>query len=274
MDFSPIISNVISTLSYFIPLIIIIGIAKSSWFKGVAGEFIVNTAIKLFLDKRKYKLIKNVTLPTDDGTTQIDHIILSEYGIFVVETKNMKGWIFGSEHQKQWTQKIFKHTSKFQNPLHQNYKHTKVLAACLGIDESKLFSVIVFVGDSEFKTEMPSNVTYAGGFIRFIKSKSTPILSASEIIEAESKISTGRFEPTFKNHRAHVNHVQESSAIKNRKQNAKTCHKCGNAMVLRTAKKGQHAGTKFWGCSQFPKCKAASRHITNQSSRPPSAAAD
>jgi len=68
--------------------------------KGVLGEFKVNLATKLFLDKRIYTLLKNVTLPTADGTTQIDHVIVSRYGVFVIETKNMKGWIFGSAQQK------------------------------------------------------------------------------------------------------------------------------------------------------------------------------
>ncbi len=165
IDYTSIIWNAISSFWYFIPLLILVGSFKSPWFKGYIGEVIVNFAIKVRLDKDEYHLIKNVTLPTEDGTTQIDHILVSSKGVFVVETKNMKGWIFGSEKQRQWTQKIYKHTSKFQNPLHQNYKHTKTLASCLDIPESKIFSVIVFVGDSEFKTEMPTNVTYAGGLI-------------------------------------------------------------------------------------------------------------
>lgn len=51
----------------------------------------------------------------------------SRFGIFAIETKNMQGWIFGSKRQAEWTQKIYKRTFKFQNPLRQNYKHTKAL---------------------------------------------------------------------------------------------------------------------------------------------------
>ncbi|SGZ78574.1 hypothetical protein BTHERMOSOX_158 [Bathymodiolus thermophilus thioautotrophic gill symbiont] len=130
MGLAPIL-NQVGMLWYFIPAFVIITLLKSAWFKGVFGEFIVNLSAKLLLDKRKYHLIKNITLPTEDGSTQIDHIIVSEYGIFVVETKNMKGWIFGGLNQKIWTQKIYKYSGKFQNPLHQNYKHTKVLEALL-----------------------------------------------------------------------------------------------------------------------------------------------
>jgi hypothetical protein len=73
---------------------------KSPWFKGVAENFMVHISAKIHLNKDKYHVLRNVTLPTADGTTQIDHIIVSEYGVFVIETKNMKGWIFGGARQK------------------------------------------------------------------------------------------------------------------------------------------------------------------------------
>lgn len=253
IDYTSTIWNAISSFWYFIPLLILAGIFKSHWFKGYIGEVIVNFAIKVRLDKDEYHLIKNVTFPTEDGTTQIDHVLVSSKGVFVVETKNMKGWIFGSEKQRQWTQKIYKHTSKFQNPLHQNYKHTKTLASCLDIPESKIFSVIVFVGDSEFKTEMPTNVTYAGGLIHYINSKQEKILSLIEIESVIHTIESGRLKPSIKTHRDHAQHVKE---IKAKKATEKTCPKCGSTMVQRVSKKGSNAGNKFWGCSQFPKCRA------------------
>ena len=137
----------ISSFWWLIPLFITVAILKTPFIKGVIGEFQVNLAAKLFLDKHIYTLFKNVTLPTEDGTTQIDHVIVSRYGVFVIETKNMKGWIFGSPQQKTWTQKIYRHTTKFQNPLHQNYKHTQTLQTALELDPDKMFSVVVFIGD-------------------------------------------------------------------------------------------------------------------------------
>lgn len=260
MDFSPLVNSVMSVYVYIVPLIIIIAVMKTAWFKGVLGELVVNIFITLSLDKNKYHLMKNVTLPTDDGSTQIDHVIISEFGIFVIETKNMKGWIFGSEHQKQWTQKIFKHTSKFQNPLHQNYKHVKVLSSCLEVNENTLFSVIAFVGDSTFKTAMPDNVTNTGGLVRYIKSKKEPILSQFEIKNIVLSIEAGRLAPSIKVRRAHVKHVKE--IVKN-KVSEKSCPKCGNDMVLRTAKKGMSSGDKFWGCTQFPQCKSVVNYSEN-----------
>jgi len=87
-------------------------------YKGEEGELIVNLEAESLLDKDKYHLLKNVTLRTGDGTTQIDHIIISIYGVFVVETKNMTGWIFGNPKQKTWTQIIYEDRYRFQNPLH------------------------------------------------------------------------------------------------------------------------------------------------------------
>lgn len=237
---------------FLIPVVIIF--FKTPFFKGFIGEVIINFVSTIFLDKSKYHLIRNVTLPTENGTTQIDHIIVSKYGIFVVETKNMKGWIFGGEHQKMWTQTIFKHKTKFQNPLHQNYKHVKTLQDTLNIEPEKIISVIVFVGDATFKTSMPANVNYPRGYINFIKSMNKILLSDAEIKEAIRIIESGRFERSFKTHREHVKHVKN---IVKEKQNTKICPKCGCSMVLRTVKKGTNAGNQFWGCSQFPKCRGA-----------------
>jgi hypothetical protein len=82
--------------------------------KGKFAEVVANTVLGLFLDKEIYTLYKNVTLELEDDTTQIDHIIISKFGIFVIETKNYGGWIYGSEHQKQWIQKLYKKVSNFK----------------------------------------------------------------------------------------------------------------------------------------------------------------
>lgn len=251
MDFEPILKQ-LSFFIYLIPLFILITLAKSSWFKGILGEFIVNLSARLFLDKEKYHLIKNVTLPTKDGSTQIDHIIVSKYGVFVIETKNMKGWIFGSPNQKMWTQKIYKHSSKFQNPLDQNYKHVKTLESLLSLEKEQVFSVVVFVGSSKFKTDMPKNILYGSRYIRFIKSKKQLILSGREVQNIINKIETGRLTPSFKTNRAHIKHVKK---IVNKKEENKECPKCGNSMVVRESKQGQNKGNKFWGFTNFPKCR-------------------
>lgn len=231
---------------------VIITIVQSPWFKGVFGEFKINLFLLFFLSKQHYHLIKNVTLPAENGTTQIDHILVSKFGIFVIETKNMKGWIFGSPDQKQWTQKIYKYSNTFQNPIHQNYKHIKTLESHLNIHQNYLFSVIVFVGDSTFKTEMPANVTHTFDCIRYIKSKKAILFTDEQVTEIILAIANVRLERSFKTNKEHIAHVKEIVKLK---KDVQICPECGSAMILRTARQGQQRGNKFWGCSSFPKCK-------------------
>ncbi len=56
---------------------------------------------------------------------------MSTHGIFVIETKNYKGWIYGKEKDRQWTQVIYKRKERFQNPIHQNYGPIKALETLL-----------------------------------------------------------------------------------------------------------------------------------------------
>ncbi|MEX0614530.1 MAG: nuclease-related domain-containing protein, partial [Methylophaga sp.] len=228
MDFAPIYQTLLS-FWFLIPLFIIATVVKSAWFKGIFGEFIINVFARWKLDRDVYHLIKNVTLPTEDGTTQIDHIIISVFGVFVVETKNLRGWIYGSPKQKMWTQKIYRNTYRFQNPLHQNYKHTQTLQALLTLEDQQMHSVVVFIGDSTFKTAMPDNVTYGMGYIHHIQSKSEILLSPKQVLEITQLIEAGRLTRTLKTNREHVRHVQKITADK---EHSQLCPKCGSEMLL------------------------------------------
>ena len=254
MDPLSIISHFISGFWFVFPALVIIVFIKTPWFKGWFGESIVNFIAFLLLYKNRYHPINNVTLPSKNGTTQIDHIIVSVYGVFVVETKYMKGWIFGSADQKMWTQKIYRYTNKFQNPLLQNYKHVKTLQSFLGLNDNQIYSVVAFVGDSTFKTAMPENVTYGLGYIRYIKSKKQKVLSETDVMEIKLKIIDARLARSFDTNRAHVENVRH---IIREKENNRTpsCPKCGGLMVLREVKKGPYAGKQFWGCKRFPGCR-------------------
>lgn len=208
MDLSPVYQPLIAALWYLLPLAVMAGLIRSPWFKGKFGEFLVNLSARWFLDKSRYHLTKNVTLPAEDGTTQIDHVLVSEFGVFVVETKNMRGWIFGRAHQRTWTQKIYRSNHKFQNPLHQNYKHVKTLQTMLGLGDHQMHSVVVFVGDSTFKTPMPENVTQRLGYVRYIKSKQEVVLSPEQVAEVREKLASGRLKASFATDKAHARHVR------------------------------------------------------------------
>ena len=220
--------------------------------KGRIGEASVNFVARHALDQNVYHLIPNVMLPTAEGTTQIDHVIVSRYGIFVVETKTYKGWIYGGENEAAWTQVIYRRKERFQNPLRQNYKHTKALAELTGIPENCFKSLVVFAGESTFKTVMPANVVMAKDFARHIKSLQEPIIRDEQVMEIVSAIQEWAGTVTDKQRRDHVANLQENRKPASTESSDPTCPRCGDGMVLRTSRKN---GSQFWGCPKYPACR-------------------
>ena len=209
IDITDVLYPLFAIFWWIFPLLILVMLFKWAKYSGRVGEWTVNLVTKLRLPSSDYVRFHNVTLVTPDGTTQIDHVIVSRYGVFCIETKDMGGWIFGNERDRQWTQKIYRKSFRFQNPLRQNYKHEKALEATLSIPRKAIHSVVVFTGDATFKTEMPVNVVYIGGLTRHIKSFRTPVFSDSDVARICDAITTGRLEPTWKTHRDHVRNVKE-----------------------------------------------------------------
>lgn len=152
------------------------------WFKGWIGEKIVQWRILKKLDPEVYKCLNDLYLPRPDGdgTTQIDHVVISPFGVFVIETKNYSHWIFGSEKQRNWTQQIFKKKIKFQNPLHQNKLHISALSTFLVADEAYFHSLVFFIGSAEFKTELPDNVRNTR-YRNYLENYQTQLLDTEQV---------------------------------------------------------------------------------------------
>lgn len=208
MDIIPIFLGVFKSFWWllFFPLIAVV--LKSPSFKGWVGESLVSNKAGRHLPAKEYHAFDNVTLPDVSGTTQIDHIYVSRYGVFVVETKNMAGWIFGAVNQAQWTQTLYKRKTRFQNPIRQNYKHIKTLESLLQIPVSKLHTVIVFTGDSNFKTELPPYVCRLGNFTDYIRSFHTTVFSDDEVAEICRKIESTRLQDNAATRSAHVQNLR------------------------------------------------------------------
>ncbi|CAM9101267.1 nuclease-related domain-containing protein [Acinetobacter bereziniae] len=204
----------LSTFWWVVLVLIVITLIKlfKPFLKGKLGEFAVSAHVKLYLDKQNYSLLNDCTLLDEQNqTTQIDHILLSPFGIFVIETKNYKGWIFGSERQKNWTQKIYKKSYKFQNPLHQNYKHQKVLEYVLAdiVDADQIHSVIVFMPDCEFKTTMPSNVFRGAGWIDYVKQFKQTTIPPMKLKRIQYRLEKEVLEKSWQTNRQHVQNLKD-----------------------------------------------------------------
>ena len=209
MDVSPMVGMIHVFTLVFMAVLIGKAVLTSNTFKGWLGELRVRQLVAKYLDPDTYSQLHDVILPTADGTTQIDHIIVSRFGIFVIETKHMSGWIFGRASDPKWTQSFRSHKNSFQNPLRQNYKHTKELNALLGVGEDKIFSIVVFTGDAEFKTDMPENVIPGQRLVRYIRSKDTAILSESDVQRILLEINGTMLERSAETNRQHVRNLSK-----------------------------------------------------------------
>jgi predicted RNA-binding Zn-ribbon protein involved in translation (DUF1610 family) len=218
-----------------------------SLFRGWIGEKKTTFYLWLSLNGKVYRRFHDVIIPAKNGTTQIDHLLVSPYGLFIIETKNRKGWIFGSERQQKWTQSLFGNSYSFQNPINQTFRQKKAISEFLDLNESIIHTVIYFVGNCKFKTQLPDNVinSQLGKYVKQFKDR---ILAPEEIDRVVREIEYYVSESSLTT-KDHLRSLRE-------RHNSKTvCPKCGSKQVERTAKKGPNAGTKFLGCENYPKCR-------------------
>lgn len=157
---------------------------KHTRIKGNIGEQLIKIKILENLKPPQYYTFHNLIVPNQQVTTQIDHIIVSPFGIFVVEAKYFAGWIYGKMTDKQWTHTLNRNSKyKFTNPLHQNYAHIKALMNILALHDENLFhSVVAFTHrECQIKTDLPNNVCLLNDFIPFIQNHTQEMLSTHQI---------------------------------------------------------------------------------------------
>jgi len=175
---------------------------------GIEGEKKVSKLLKKAFRKVPHHQYDNIILESGNDMTQIDHVVISVKGIYVVETKNLEGWIFGNEHNKMWTQSLYGNNYKFINPLRQNYKHIKMLEEILGLNREKFESIIVFTEYGEFKTDMPYNVIYSTQLVKFVKSHNILKLDQTALDLFADKLEEFILDNSKKNIRRHKKHVR------------------------------------------------------------------
>lgn len=255
--------------------------------KGKYGEYLTYDALKEF-EKEGAKFLFNLYIPKKNGeTTEIDLMMISRKGIFVFESKNYGGWIFGKESQRNWTQVLpsGKGTRKesFYNPIMQNRTHIRNLVAFVG-EEYPTRSIIVFSERCELK-----EVDVESADIRVVKrdelrravldvyQRETQDLLSPEQIETVYQrllpltqvgddVKARHIENIKKRLEENADHSGEEgsqrapaqskkSQLKSSVEAQRVCPKCGGTLVLRRARRGANAGSQFWGCDNYPKCR-------------------
>ena len=176
--------------------------------KGEQGEAMLRQHTDLSLADKGYHALHDLLIPLYESTTQIDHLYVSRYGIFVVETKNYAGWIYGDAEQKQWTQVLYQQKYRFYNPLKQNETHIKALAYLLKLPMETFHSIVVFVGEAEFKTALPDNVLQGADISGYVHRFRRSLLSQAQVDEIYATLSQKCYRATAAKKRRHVRDVQ------------------------------------------------------------------
>lgn len=163
--------------------------------KSNVGEAAVRKLLVKHCRESTAYVMNDVTLPYTDGSTQIDHILFTQNGILVIETKHYSGWIFANEFQKNWTQVIFKVKSRFQNPILQNNKHVNAVRMLLDfLPKEQVQGVVVFTGNAEFKTTVPDSVLDISELLKYADGMRVGEISENRLQFCVGRVECARFE--------------------------------------------------------------------------------
>ena len=190
-----------------------------------------------------------ITDPTKRYTTQIDHVVVSPFGIFVIETKNYSGWIFGDEKSKQWKQ-TFKTTEAhyLYNPIKQNWGHTYALAERLNLNIRVFKPIVVFSNDCELHISSTTPVVHMSQLEGVILEYTREIIPREEVALIYDRLYNLDLNGD-ENEDRHIHSIGERFIDRETTIQNGICPHCGGHMVLRNGKYGQ-----FYGCSNYPKC--------------------
>lgn len=214
------------------------------------GEKKVSTLLSI-LRSDYYTVYNNVLVQVEGKSSQIDHVVVSPFGVFVIETKNYKGWIYGGVNSDYWTQNIWGHKESLYNPILQNKGHIAALKKVLPVyHQNQFVSIVVFSSKATLKSHLPveCNVLTTWELVSRILSYTDRILTVDEVAELEHKVDIltvfGKEEKA-----SHVQFAKATAYQNYQRREQGICPKCGGQLVERKGKYG-----RFLGCSNYPRC--------------------
>ena len=208
-----------------------------------------NVSFNLHFLPNEYHLFNDVYICFNDRSVQIDHIVVSKYCIFVIETKNIKGWILGSDTSEYWTKNMYGKKYKFYNPVKQNYSHVKALQILLKISRDKFMPIVAFLPQATLKCTTNEVVINSNKLLKTIRKYRNVILTDSEVDRIVMELSS--LPCVDKKMRTkHVSDIKKDVEVKNKKIESGICPRCNGVLIERNGPYG-----RFWGCSNYPRCK-------------------
>ncbi len=212
---------------------------------GFMGEVWTKEALSK-LNKKEYKVLNNIMIDVDNKTYQIDHIVISKYGIFVIETKQYNGYITGSEYDKNWCLKAGNKKIYINNPMYQNYGHVVALSKKLNLDMDKFIPIVCIPSTAKVNVKSRIPVARNTNIVNIIKNYQEEIISKPALFYEEIK------KANITDYKTKKEHIVRTRAIINAKKSNMVgkCPLCGNDLILKNGSRGE-----FYGCKSYPKCK-------------------
>lgn len=215
--------------------------------KGKRGEMRVSAILSQLSDE--YTILNDLVFRTEKGTTQIDHLVVSKYGIFTIETKNYRGEIYGDDNRKEWTQlivtevtyakkwwKTYTYVTKnrFYNPVKQSVGHAFRIKELLSVfPHVKIVPIVVFTGDAILSyVESKNHVVYEENLLDVIDGYKTTYLTDNDV-QAVLAILTGNNIRETVSDRQHVKNLRTAAREVNATINSGICPKCGGHLIGR-----------------------------------------
>lgn len=232
--------------------------------KGKRGEKHVATLLSRL--EEGYIVLNDLVLPTDKGTTQVDHVVLSRYGLFAIETKNYRGEIYGDDERKEWTQvivtdvtyrkkwwKTYTYVTKnqFYNPVKQAYGHVYRIKDLLkDYPQLPIIPIVVFAGGADLsKVNSRNHVINDEQLPSLISKYQTVYSNDSDVVKIQNILQNSNVRQ-WVDDKTHVKNLRNAEQkVRNTIQSG-ICPRCGGQLVRRNGRFGS-----FYGCSNYPNCK-------------------
>lgn len=244
--------------------VVFIALRNTPESKGKAGEKHVHKILTQLPEE--YTVLDDVILQTSSGTTQIDHIVISKYGVFAIETKNYRGEIYGDDDRQEWTQiittdvgymkkwyKTYTYVTKnhFYNPVKQSVSHANAIKRALSAwPNLKIVPIVVFAGQAVLKNVTTQHhVIYDEQLLATIRSYSYPCLSDADLSSVVACLTQQNVRDQVDG-RTHISNVYAAKRKTDTKIASGICPQCGGTLVLRQGRYGN-----FYGCSNYPRCR-------------------
>jgi restriction system protein len=196
----------------------------------------------------RFRRFSNLIVPDERGTTEVDEIVVTPAGVFVIEHKDFGAWIYGDERDEYWTAVYPNERHRFQNPIRQNYRHIKALEWYLGIRQALLHSVVAFTQRSRLVKPMPPEVISSDpeGYVR---AHDGIALSPLEFDGVCARLETLAVHSGREVRDAHIEQLRE------RFDSRTQCPRCSGYLVERRSRKPGYENSPFLGCSNYPRCR-------------------